>query len=44
MSDIETQAKIMHQSNRIREELKSLYDWEKDMKDKEAKRTETEKV
>lgn len=38
MSDLDTQARIVHRSNQMREELKSLYEWEKDIKQKEAKR------
>lgn len=38
MSGFETQARIVHQSNQIRDEIKSIYEWEKDMKNKEAKR------
>lgn len=38
MSDFETQARIVHQSNQIRDELKQIYEWEKDMKQMEAKR------
>lgn len=38
MSDLETQARIVHRSNKVREELKSLFEWEKDMKQMEAKR------
>lgn len=38
MSDLETQARIVHQSNLIRDEIKNLIEWEKDMKQKEAKR------
>lgn len=38
MSDLETQALIMHRSNQMREELKSLIEWEKDMKQMDAKR------
>lgn len=39
MSGFETQARILHQSNQIRDEIKSLYAWENDMKQMEAKRT-----
>lgn len=38
MSDFETQARIVHQSNQIRDELKNIAEWEKEMKQKEAKR------
>lgn len=38
MSDLEMQARIMHQSNQVREELRVLSDWEKEMKQKEAQR------
>lgn len=38
MSDLETQAQIMQNANRIREELKNLYAWEKDIKETDAKR------
>lgn len=38
MSDFETQARIIHKSNQIRDEIKNLLEWEKDMKDTEAKR------
>lgn len=40
MSGIETQARLMLKSNQIRDELKKLNDWEKDMKHQEAKRTQ----
>lgn len=36
MSNYEMQARVMHQSNVIRDSIKSLNDWEKDMKRKEA--------
>lgn len=39
MSGFEAQARILHQSNQIRDEIKSLYSWEQDMKNMEAKRT-----
>lgn len=39
MSGFEAQARILHQSNQIRDEIKSLYNWEQDMKNMEAKRT-----
>lgn len=38
MSDFETQARVVHKSNQIRDEIKNLYEWEKDIKQKEAKR------
>lgn len=38
MSDLETQAKIIHKSNQIRDTINSVYEWEKDMKQMEAKR------
>ncbi|XP_055320961.1 RNA polymerase II-associated protein 3 [Sitodiplosis mosellana] len=38
MSDLETQAKIMHKSNQIRDAVHGLYEWEKDIKQMEAKR------
>lgn len=38
MSDFETQARIVHTSNQIRDEIKNLYEWEKDIKQKEGKR------
>lgn len=39
MSGYEAQARILHHSNQIRDELKSLHEWEQDMKKMEAKRT-----
>lgn len=38
MSDLETQAQIMLKSNQMRDYISGLGDWEKDMKQKEAKR------
>lgn len=34
MSDYETQARIVHQSNVIRDAIKGLSEWEKDMKNR----------
>lgn len=36
MSNYEVQARVMHQSNVMRDTIKSLNDWEKEMKRKEA--------
>lgn len=38
MSGFEAQARILHQSNQIRDEVKSLHSWEQDMKSMEMKR------
>lgn len=38
MSELETQAQIMHKSNQIRDEINNLMRWEKEMKQMEAKR------
>lgn len=38
MSGFEAQARILHQSNQIRDEIKSIHAWEQDMKKMEAKR------
>lgn len=38
MSDFEAQARIVHKSNQIRDEIKNLYEWEKDIKQKETRR------
>lgn len=38
MSDLETQARIMHTSDQIREQLKGIQGWEKEMKQKDAQR------
>lgn len=38
MSGFEAQARIRHQSNQMRDEIKSLHGWEQDMKKMEAKR------
>lgn len=39
MSGFEIQAQIRHQSNQMQNEIKQLQEWEKDMKQLEAKRS-----
>lgn len=42
MSDFEAQARIMHQTNVIRDTLKGLHEWQMDIKQKEAQHNESD--
>lgn len=41
---LEVQTQIMHNSNAIRDSIKDLYEWEKDIKQKEKQRLSESEV